>query len=144
MVSRFIQLKCYEIIIKSLDPLRAKKPFIGKKLGHTAKVCFLFQKQSITSYLQHILYRLLRTINPLVLNGLSNPYHLDESTFLLRSHFYFIFDDIHENKQNIPRLDATFHRKRKMKQNVQILWNNLASARAYFRTIVNKVSRQIL
>ena len=34
--------KCYfsiekcEIIIKSLDPLRAKKTFIRKKLGHTA------------------------------------------------------------------------------------------------------------
>ena len=26
----------YEIIIKSLDPLRAKKTFIRKKLGHTA------------------------------------------------------------------------------------------------------------
>ena len=25
----------YEIIIKSLDPLRAKKTFIRKKLGHT-------------------------------------------------------------------------------------------------------------
>ena len=27
---------CQEIIIKSLDPLRAKKTFIRKKLGHTA------------------------------------------------------------------------------------------------------------
>ena len=26
----------YDIIIKSLDPLRAKKTFIRKKLGHTA------------------------------------------------------------------------------------------------------------
>ena len=27
---------CHEIIIKSLDPLRAKTTFIRKKLGHTA------------------------------------------------------------------------------------------------------------
>ena len=35
-------------------------------------------------------------INPLVTNGLSHPYHLDESTFILGAsgvilHFYFIF-----------------------------------------------------
>ena len=30
-----IQLQLQEIIIKSLDPLKAKKTFIRKKLGHT-------------------------------------------------------------------------------------------------------------
>ena len=29
-------LHAFEIIMKSLDPLRAKKTFIRKKLGHTA------------------------------------------------------------------------------------------------------------
>ena len=31
-----IQLQWQQIIMKSLDPLRAKKIFIRKKLGHTA------------------------------------------------------------------------------------------------------------
>ena len=47
--------------------------------------------------------------NPLVTNGLSNPYHLDESTFILGAskffHFQFIFQ---VSKQNSPRWDAAF------------------------------------
>ena len=31
-----LSVNAYEIIIKSLDPLRAKKTFIRKKFGHTA------------------------------------------------------------------------------------------------------------
>ena len=49
-------------------------------------------------------------INPLVTNGLSRPYHLDESTFIYRDtriDFSF-FDEIHVNKQNSPRRDAAF------------------------------------
>ena len=35
-ILKFIKCQCEsEIIIKSLDPLRAKKTFIRKKLGHT-------------------------------------------------------------------------------------------------------------
>ena len=53
------------------------------------------------------------TINPLVANGLSHPYHLDESIFILGAsgvifHFYFIFDEIPVSKQNSPRWDAMF------------------------------------
>ena len=31
-----IQMQCQQIIMNSVDPLRAKKIFIKKKLGHTA------------------------------------------------------------------------------------------------------------
>ena len=47
-------------------------------------------------------------------NGLSHPYHLDESTFNFRgsgSDFSFLFnffDEIRVSKQNSPRWDATF------------------------------------
>ena len=53
-------------------------------------------------------------INPLVTNGLSHPYHWDESIFILRGtrsiFFIFIsfFDEIHVSKQNSPRWDAAF------------------------------------
>ena len=35
-ISCYNLLMTYSIILKSLDPLRAKKTFIRKKLGHTA------------------------------------------------------------------------------------------------------------
>ena len=45
-------------------------------------------------------------------NGLSHPYHLDESTIILRgiASIFFIsfFDKIHVRKQNSSRLDAAF------------------------------------
>ena len=58
-------------------------------------------------------------INPLVTNGLSHPYHFDESNFIFRGtppspprviffHFFFsYFDENHVSKQKITRLDAT-------------------------------------
>ena len=55
-----------------------------------------------------------RLINPLVTNGLSHPYLLDESTFILGasdiffSFFISFFDEIHKSKQNSPRWDAAF------------------------------------
>ena len=53
---------------------------------------------------------LIWSINPLVTNGISQSYHFDESTFVLRgirSNFSF-FDEIHVSKQNSPRWDAAF------------------------------------
>ena len=47
-------------------------------------------------------------------NGLSNPYHLDESTFIFRGiwsvFFIFIshFVENHKSKRNSPRWEATF------------------------------------
>ena len=44
-------------------------------------------------------------LNPLVMNGLSHPNHLDESIFIfrrIRSDFSF-FDDIHVSVPNSPR-----------------------------------------
>ena len=50
-------------------------------------------------------------------NGLSHPYHLDESTFIFRGIgstvflllFFFSFsDEVHLSKQNSPRWDAAF------------------------------------
>ena len=56
-----------------------------------------------------------KLINPLVTNGLSNPYHLDESISIfrdIRSIFFFIyilfFDEIHVSKQNSPSWDAAY------------------------------------
>ena len=49
-----------------------------------------------------------------VTNGLSHPYHLDESTFSFRGigNIIFIsisfFDEIHVSKQNSPRWNAAF------------------------------------
>ena len=57
---------------------------------------------------------ILNTYNPYVTNGLSHPYHLDESTFKIRgfrSDFYFFnsfFDEIPVSKQNNPRWDGAF------------------------------------
>ena len=53
------------------------------------------------------------SFNPYVTNGLSHPYHLDESTFILGAsgvvfHFYFIFDENYVSKQNSPRLNAAY------------------------------------
>ena len=54
------------------------------------------------------------TFNPLVTNGLSHPYHLDESIFIFRdiSSIFFIFilffDEFHVSKQNSPKWDAAF------------------------------------
>ena len=48
-------------------------------------------------------------VNPLVTNGLSHPYHLDESSFIFRGFrnnffiFNIFFDEIHVSKQNSPR-----------------------------------------
>ena len=53
-------------------------------------------------------------INPLVTNGFSHPYQLDESTFIFKGHqekfliFISFFDENHVSKQNRPRLDAAF------------------------------------
>ena len=54
-------------------------------------------------------------LNPLMTNGLSHPYHLDESIFIFRGfrsifffHFYFISDENEISKQNSPRWDAAF------------------------------------
>ena len=52
--------------------------------------------------------------NPLVTDGLSHPYHLDESTLIfrgIRSNFSFFisyFDENRVSKQNNPRWDAAF------------------------------------
>ena len=59
-------------------------------------------------------YRKSTLINPYVTNGLSHPYHLDESVFVFRgsgSIFLFLFHFFDENdvsKQNSPRWDAAF------------------------------------
>ena len=48
--------------------------------------------------------------NPLVTNGISHPYHLDESTFIYRgtrSDVSF-FDENHLSKQTSPRWYTTF------------------------------------
>ena len=50
-------------------------------------------------------------LNPLVTNGLSSPYQLDESTSIFRGtlsdfFLFFNFDENHLSKQNSPRLDA--------------------------------------
>ena len=53
-------------------------------------------------------------INPLVMSGLSHPYHLDDSSFICRGigneFFIFIsfFDENHVSKQNSLRWDAGF------------------------------------
>ena len=53
--------------------------------------------------------------NPLVTNGLSHPYHLDESIFIFRDIgiiIFFIlisfFDEDHASDQNNPRWDDAF------------------------------------
>ena len=49
---------------------------------------------------------------PLVTNGFSNPYHLNESTFRGISRFFFIFssffDEFPVSIYNGPRFDAAF------------------------------------
>ena len=56
----------------------------------------------------------MRKLNPLVTNGLSHPYHLDESIFILGTSgvFFFIFisffDENRVSKQNSLRWDAVF------------------------------------
>ena len=58
--------------------------------------------------------QIILDINPCVTNGLSNPYHFDESTFIFRgigsNFFYFIsfFDENYMSKQISPRWDAAF------------------------------------
>ena len=53
-------------------------------------------------------------INQLVTNGLSHPYHLDQSIHNFRDvrsklfHFYFIVDENQVSKQNSPRWDVAF------------------------------------
>ena len=53
-----------------------------------------------------------RLLNPLVTNGFSHHFHLDESIFIfgVSGVFFFIFisffDEFHLNKQNSPRWDA--------------------------------------
>ena len=48
--------------------------------------------------------------NPLVTNGLSHPYHLDESIFIFGGigGIFSFFDENHVSKQNSPRWDAAF------------------------------------
>ena len=59
-------------------------------------------------------FKTFQGLKPLVTNGLSHPYHLDESTFIYRgsrgdfSFFISFFDEIPVNKQNSPRCDAAF------------------------------------
>ena len=54
------------------------------------------------------------SLNPLVTNGPSHCYQLDESTFIyrgIRSDFFFVisfFDENRISKQNSPRWDAAF------------------------------------
>ena len=54
-------------------------------------------------------------LNPLVKNGLSHPYQLDESIFIFRGvksiFFIFIsfFDEFPVSKQNSPRWDGAFY-----------------------------------
>ena len=52
-------------------------------------------------------------LNPNEPNGISHPYHLDESIFVFRVigsnyNFYFIFDENHVSKEKSPRWDAAF------------------------------------
>ena len=49
-----------------------------------------------------------RRIDPLVTNGLSVPYRLDESIFIFRGIRinFSLFDENHVSKQNSPRWDA--------------------------------------
>ena len=49
-------------------------------------------------------------INPLVTNGLSHHYHLDESTFNFRGSrsVFSFFVESHVSKQNSPRCDAAY------------------------------------
>ena len=57
---------------------------------------------------------LMQIQDPLLMNRLSHPYHLDESTFNFReiksSSFIFVsfFEENHTSKQNSPRWDAVF------------------------------------
>ena len=41
-------------------------------------------------------------------NGFSQPYHLDESIFILGASGVISFEDIHVSKQDMPRWDAAF------------------------------------
>ena len=59
--------------------------------------------------------KLHQVLNPLVMNGLSHPYYLDEFTSIfrgIRSFFHFIsfFYEFPVSKQNSPRWDAAFCR----------------------------------
>ena len=53
----------------------------------------------------------IKNIKPLVTNGLSHPYHLDESIFIFRSIwsiFISFFNENNVSKQNSPRWEAAF------------------------------------
>ena len=62
---------------------------------------------------------------PLMTNGLSHPYHLDESTFIFRgtgSIFFSFFDENHVSKQNSQRWDAAFCSPMSRKKDVRLIW----------------------
>ena len=69
-------------------------------------------------------------IKPLVTNGLSHCYHMDESIFIFRGSridiFIFIsfFDEIHVSKQNSPRWDAPglFCLPMSHKKDAKLIW----------------------
>ena len=54
----------------------------------------------------------IRNFNPLVTNGLSHPYHSDESIFILGASgvfcVYSIFEENHVSKHNSPKCEAAF------------------------------------
>ena len=70
---------------------------------------------------------IIDVVNPLLTNGLSHSYHLDESIFFFRGIifiFYFIFDDIQDSKQNSSRLDAKKGHQANMGKHAEILWQS--------------------
>ena len=70
---------------------------LGVELGFTRVYnIFLFLLQNIT-------LEPPQRINPLVMNGLSHLYHLDESIFIFRDIRSIFSFEIHVSKQNSPR-----------------------------------------
>ena len=61
-------------------------------------------------------------------NGLSHPYHLDESIFNFRdigsnfSFFISFFDENYLSKQNSPRCDAAFYLPVSHKKEARLIW----------------------
>ena len=89
------------------------QPDLSRSWSETPKTGFLASQ--LTLRLSRYLFctMILRIPNPHVTNGLSHPYHLDQSTFILGAlgvifHFFTLFDEIHVHvsKQNSPRWDA--------------------------------------
>ena len=83
----------------------------GRKCKVSNVVQFQRRHEMIDAHTTNcLLEKIRKTFNPLVTNGFSHPYHLDQSTFVLRgfrSNFSF-FDENLVSKQNSPRWDAAF------------------------------------